>query len=232
MKKWPLGVVLILVSAAVSCKKSDPNPTPVPAVKFMSLTTGSTWNYKVTNNPSTTPVTSNYTVTATDRDSVANSKTYKVFTNSGGANEYYNITGSDYYTYRTLPANFGGNSIEVLYLKDNLAVNGTWSQTTPITVSGFPLTLTLNNKIAQKGISKTVNGIAYTDVTDVETTFSIAGIPGFVTYTLTTDIHYYYAPKFGQIENKTKIDFVVTGIPGASPVNFEQKTELQSSNIL
>ena len=232
MKKRSFYGVLLLLLVAVSCKKSDPTPTPL-AVKFMSLTAGSTWDYKVTNNPSTTPVATTYTLTASSSDSVANSKTYRVFTSPGRPNEYYNITGNDYYTYRALPASFGGTSIEVLYLKDNLAVNGTWSQITPITVATFPLMLTLNNKIAQKGISRTVNGIVYTDVTDVETTFSIAGIPAFVTYTLTTDIHYYYAPKFGQIENKTKIDFVVTGgIPGVTPINFDQKTELQSSNIL
>ena len=226
MNKFHFWAILMLPVLAISCKK-DSSTSP-SAVKFMSLTTGSTWNFKLTNNPSSTstPVT-NYTLTATSRDSVANAKTYKIFTNSSGANEYYNITGSDYYTYRKLPAALGGASIEVLYLKDNAALNDTWSQTTPITVSGFTLNLTLTNKIAQKGITRTVNGIAYTDVIDVETALSVSGIP--LPYTLTSDIHYYYAPKFGQIENKTKIDLTVTGL---APINFDQKTELQSATIL
>jgi hypothetical protein len=219
MKKTSFWAIILLSSAVISCKKSDPTPTPPAAVKFMSLTAGSTWNFKVTNNPSTTPVATNYTLTASSQDSVANSKTYKVFTSPGRTNEYYNITGSDYYTYRALPASLGGGSIEVLYLKDNLAVNGTWSQTSNITVSGIPLTLTFNNKIAQKGVSKTVNGIAYTDVTDVETTLSVTGIP--FAYTLTSTIDYYYAPKFGQIENESKIDLIITGLP---PNSFDQKT--------
>lgn len=227
MKKASFWAIILLSSVVISCKKSNPTPTPPAAVKFMSLTAGSTWNYKLTNNLTVPAVVTNYTLTASSQDSVANSKTYKVFTSPGRPNEYYNITGSDYYTYRTLPASLGGSSVEVLYLKDNLAVGDTWSQTAPISVSGFTLNLTLNNKIAQKGISKTVNGIVYTDVTDVETTLSVTGIP--FAYTLTTDIHYYYAPKVGQIENKTKIDLTITGFP---PNNFDQKTELQSSNIL
>lgn len=231
MNKFHFWAILMLPVLAISCKKDS--GTSTPAVKFMSLTTGSTWNFKLTNNPSSTstPVT-NYTLTATSGDSVANAKTYKIFTNSSGANEYYNITGSDYYTYRKLPAALGGASIEVLYLKDNAALNDTWSQTTPITVSGFTLNLTLTNKIAQKGISRTVNGITYTDVIDVETTLSVSGIPVFITYSLISDIHYYYAPKYGQIENNTKIDFTASGIPGFTPVHFEQRTELQSATIL
>jgi hypothetical protein len=226
MKKSPFWVAITLVTFAVSCKKSDPDPAPPAAEKFMTFTAGSTWNYKTTDNIAAS--NTNYTITATNTDTAINGRSYKIFTNnSGGPNEYYNITGADYYTFRTLPASLGGTSVEVLYLKDNLAAGETWTQTTTINVSGFNLTLTLNNKIAQKGINKTVNGIAYTGVTDVETTLAIAGIP--IPYTLTSDIHYYYAPKIGQIENKTKINFSVTGFPAN---NFDQKTELQSSTIL
>lgn len=231
MKKIRFGALFLLLSASFSCKKSDPAPNPPAAVKFMSLTNGSTWTYKFTNNPSTTPVTNNYTITATNRDSVANGKTYRVFTNSAGPNEYYNITGSDYYTYRSLKTSFIDTSLEVLYLKDNLAVNGTWEQNIPFSVDVFgvpvPVTLKFSNKIAQKGISKTVNGTPYTDVTEVSTTLSLTGSP--IPVTLTSDIHYYYAPKVGQIENKTTINFSTTGIP---PSSVDQKTELQSSNVL
>ncbi len=225
MKKILYGLLIPFVFGAVSCKK-DNGGTPAP-VKFMSLTAGSVWNYKFTNNPSTTPVTSNYTLTATSNDSAASGRTYKVFTNSSGPNEYYNITGSDYYTFRKLPIELGGTSVEVLYLKDNLNAGGTWSQTIPITYSGVPLQLTFNNKIAEKGIAKTVNGINYTGVTKVETTLSVTGIP--FAFTLDSDIEYYYAPKVGQIENHSTINLTVTGFP---PTNVEQKTELESSTIL
>lgn len=225
MKKPSFWAAMVLVSLAVSCKKSDPAPAPPAAEKFMTFTAGSTWNYKTTDNIAA--ASTNFTITATNNDTTINGRAYKIFTNnSGGPNEYYHITGSDYYTFRTLPASLGGTSVEVLYLKDNLAVGETWTQTTTINVSGFNLTLTLNNKIAQKGINKTVNGIAYTGVTEVETTLAVSGIP--IAYTLTSDIHYYYAPKIGQIENKTIINFSVTGLSN----NFDQKTELQSSTIL
>jgi hypothetical protein len=223
MKKFHFLTILALLTFSMSCKK-EKTSTPA-AVKFMSFTAGSTWNYKVTNNPSApTPTTSTYTLTATTQDSVANGKTYTIFTHSAGANEYYNITGSDYYTYRALPASFGGGSIEVLYLKDNLALDGTWSQTSAINVSGIAITVTVNNKISGKGLSKTVNGINYSDVTEVTTT--LAGFPPGVT--VTSDIKYYYAPKFGQIESRTKIDLNAFGTTSS----FDQKTELQSATIL
>lgn len=225
MKKILWSLLIPFVLGAVSCKKeSAPSPAPV---KFMTLTAGSTWNFKFTDNPSTTPVSSNYTLTATSTDSAANGRTYKIFTNSAGPNEYYNITGSDYYTFRKLPDVLGGASVEVLYLKDNLNAGGTWSQTIPITYSGISLQLTFNNKIAEKGIAKTVNGINYTGVTKVETTLSVTGIP--FAFTLDSDIEYYYAPKVGQIENHSTINLTVTGFP---PTNVEQKTELESSTIL
>jgi len=225
MNKSSFWAIIMLPVLAISCKKEE--GTPAPAVKFMSLTTGSIWNYKQVDNPSTIPVTSIYSITATARDTTINSKIYKVFTNSSGGSEYYNITGSDYYTYRKLPDALGGGYVEVLYLKDNAAAGDTWTQTSPVTISVFTISLTLSNKIEQKGITKIVNGITYTDVVDVKTTLSVSGIP--VTYTITSDIDYYYAPKFGQIENKTKIDLTVTGI---APINFDQKTELQSATIL
>ncbi len=225
MKKILFGLLIAAVAGVFSCKKND-GGTPA-AVKFMSLTSGSTWTYKFTENA----VPTNYTVTATGSDTTANSKTYRIFTNSSGPNEYYNITGSDYYTFRSLRTSFIDTSLEVLYLKDNLGVNGTWKQDINFTVDFFgtsiPLILTFNNKIAQKGISKTVNGQAYTDVTDVETTLSLTGSP--IPYTLTSNIHYYYAPKVGQIENSTVISFTATGL---TPTNVDQKTELQSSTIL
>ncbi len=227
MKKFTGYAFLTLLAFTTSCKKDEPNPTPPAAEKFMSFTTGSTWDYKLTENPSTTPISTTYTLTATSGDSAASGRTYKVFSNSAGPNEYYNISGSDYYTFRKLPAALGGGSVEVLYLKDNLNVNDTWTQTVPIVYSGLSLQLTFSNKISGKGISKTVSGTPYTNVTDVETTLSVAGIP--FAHTLTSDIHYYYAPKVGQIENKTKIDLTITGFP---PTNVEQKTELEDSNIL
>jgi len=223
MKNGLQLTLLLLLTLAISCKKSD--PPPAPAVKFMSFTTGSTWNYKQTDN--TAGTTQNFTRTATANDTLANGRTYKIFSNSSGPNEYYAISGNDYYTFWKLPGGLGGTSLEVLYLKDNLAVGGTWQQSFPISVSGFNLTLTLNSKIAQKAISKVVNSITYNNVTDVETTLSLSGLP--IPINLTTNIHNYYAPKVGEIENKLLLNLSVTGTP---PTNIDQKLELLSANIL
>lgn len=230
MKKILYGCFLLLVFTSISCKKDKGNAPSND--KFMSLTAGSTWQYKLTNNPSTTPTVSNYTLTATSIDSMANGKTYRVFSNSSGGNEYYNITGDDYYTFRNLPAALNIAPVELIYLKSNASVNDTWFKDVPVTVDiGLPIpvtiTIKLTQKIAQKGITRVVNGITYNNVIDVQTDLTASGIP--VAYTLTSNIHYYYAPKVGQIESYTKIDFSTTGFP---PVNFEEKRELQSSTIL
>lgn len=227
MKTISFWLLFVLSALMISCKKDEITTQP-PAEKFMSLNSGNTWNYQQIDSPSTaTPDTSDYQVKATDRDTTINSKSYKVCTGNDGSMQYYNISGSDYYTYRKLPDALGGGFVEILYLKDNLAVGGTWTQTSPVTISGYTIDMTLNNRINQKGITKTVNGITYTNVTDVATTLSIA-IP--IPYTLTSEIHYYYAPKVGQIENDTQIHLDVPLLTFTT--DFEQETKLVSATIL
>jgi hypothetical protein len=126
MKKTILACFSI-VMLAVSCKKDDPAPAPVPD-KFLTVSNGSTWNYRVTDN--TTSTTTNYTLTSTNRDTTINGKSYHVFTNSdGNTSEYYNVTGNDYFQFSSLSAQL--DALELLYLKDNLAVGNTWSQSVP-----------------------------------------------------------------------------------------------------
>lgn len=227
MKKALFATGFIILTA-ISCSKDDPAPAPGATV-YMSLTAGSTRNYDVT---SITPpgAPTNYTVTSTNRDTTIGSRSYHVFTNSSsGASEYYNISGNDYYTFQKLPAALGGSSIENLYLKDNAAVNATWTQTNTVTLTGvpFPVTVNIINKIVEKGLSKTVNSIAYTDVIHVKTdiTASVIGTP--VTG-LTTDIHYYYAPRVGLIQNNSQIDLDFMGIVN----HTNTQTILKTATIL
>jgi hypothetical protein len=229
MKKSTFLALVFATASFLSCKKSSSDSTPD---QFMSFTPGSSWNYQQTTNPSSaTPTNSNYTLTCSTNDTLINTKTYKKFTSSNGQTEYYNLTGNDYYTFYQLPAFLGGSRVENIYLKSSAAVGNTWTQNYPVTVSGFNLTLNLTNTIQEVGINRTVNGVAYTNVTHVKTDFTISGIPPFITYTLTTDIHYYYAPKVGQIENSQKINFT-TNAPGVAPVNFDQQLKLLTSTIL
>ena len=227
MKK--IIIALIAISMAFfSCKK-DPTPTPPVAdtTPYMSYTPNSTWNYTVTNNVTGIPL--DYTITSTDRDSTINSKAYHVYTNStGSANEYYNVTGNDYSTFRNLPASLGGKPVENIYLKDNIAIGGSWEQTYSIIVSGtVPLTIKMINTITEKG-SLTVNSIAYTDVIHVTTTLQIllAGAPLPAT-AVTTDIQSYYARKVGLVQSKNKIVVNYAGLND----QVDEQTILKSADI-
>ena len=226
MKKI-IFVLTIVSSTFFSCKK-DPTPAPVPdATVYMSYTPNSSWNYTVTNNITATNL--NYTITSTNRDSSINSKAYHVFTNSTGvANEYYNLTGNDYYTFRSLPTTLGGKAIENIYLKDNVAVNASWNQSYSINVSSIPITVNIINTITEKGISRTVNGIAYTDVIHVTTTLQVTalGVP-LPAGAVITDIQSYYAKKVGMIESKNKIVVNYAGLND----QVDENTILKSADI-
>lgn len=226
MKKTIFSILSIII-LGISCTKSDaPTPPPV-ADKYLNSNNASSWNYELVNNIAVS--TTLYTLTSTNRDSTINSKSYHVFTNSGASgNEYYNITGNEYYNFRKLPSAFGGSNVENLYLKDNLAVGGSWTQAFPVTVSGFPAVVTLANTIAEKGITKVINGITYKDVIKVSTniTASISGIP-LPAGALTTDIQTFYAPRYGMIQSTNKIDVSFSGIVD----HTDQQTNLKSSDL-
>jgi hypothetical protein len=190
----------------------------------MSLTAGNTWTYETVNN--ITVSTSLNTVTSSNRDTSISSRTYHIFTNSNGAlNDYYNISGNDYYTFRNLVA-LGSSSVESIYLKDNASVGTSWSQVINIApFSGVPTTipLTVGYSVAEKGITRSVNGKSYTNVIHITTTLTAASLPAG---SLTTDIQSYYAPKYGLIESKYKIS--TTLLTGS---NVDQATTLKSTNF-
>jgi hypothetical protein len=218
-----LGLSLVFFA----CKKSSSDPAPAAPVPYMSTSASSTWQYEQLTNP-TGPgtVTTNYTLTSTNRDSTINGRVYHVYTNSNGnASEYYNITGSDYYQFRSLPAALGASKIEALYL-DNLSVNATWTQTVNITISGVNVSLIFTNTITEKGVAKTVNGINYTDVITVSTTIA-PNTPGIPASAITSDIKSYYARKVGLIQNDTK---VIVNFMGFNQTTDTQ-TKLKSADI-
>ena len=132
---------------------------------------------------------------------------------------FYTLTST---TFRTLGANFGGSSNEINYLKANLAVGSSWTQTVPVTISGIPLTVTLTNTITEKGIQKVVRGKIYYNVIHVTTGMTLPGA------TVVTDIHSYYTPKVGLISNANKITITVPGFPVQTT---DQTTTLITSDI-
>ncbi len=221
MKNFHFWAIIATFSLLACSKNNDSTPTPPAAANYMNMRTGSLWNYEVVNNtpPSST---SSYTLTSSNRDSVINAKNYHVFINSAsGASEYYFASGSDYYTYQSLPAVLGGSKVENLYLKAGAAVNSSWSQNYTISYNSLPLTVTAVNKIEAKELTKTVNGTVYQNVIHVSTNITVDGIPPA---SLVTDIDYYYAPNYGMIENSSKINLNYLGIVNNSDFSTRLKT--------
>lgn len=212
------------IMASSSCKKSGSNNSPASLEPYISLKSGNSWTYETVNNITVT--TSANTVVSSTRDTLIGTKTYHIFTNSNGAvNDYYNISGNDYFTFRNL-VTLGSNSVESIYLKDNAVAGTSWSQVVTIApFSGVPTTipLTVGYSIAEKGISRAVNGKNYTDVIHITTTLSSTSLPSG---SIATDIHNYYAPKYGLIESKYKIS--TTLLTGS---NVDQNTTLKSINF-
>src|SRR5688572_2033932 len=100
MLKLRLISMFFGLAVLVSCSKDDdsnPNP-PGGGDPYMTLNAGDTRDFRRTVNNPTTP-SENYQVTTTNRDTTVGSRVYRVFESSGGGNQYFNISGSDYYTY-------------------------------------------------------------------------------------------------------------------------------------
>lgn len=203
------------------CTKKDNTTTPPPVQdSYLNTNSGSTWTYHENNSSGPTPVSSDYTVTSTSKDSTINSRRYHVYSYSYGGSKYLNISNHDYYQFDSLPGALGAGIFERLYLKDDMAVSGSWTQNLTVTIPGFPIPVpvTITNNIAEKGISRIVNGINYTDVIRVTTGVSSTLIPAAF---LTSNINSYYAKKYGLIENTSLVHLNFLGI--TQSVNIETK---------
>lgn len=196
-----------------ACEKDESSPGESTG-NYSPLTTGSMWTYK---NTEGTNAPKNYTLTAANRDTVANGRTYKVLTSSNGsANRYLSKTGSDYYRFASFPE-LGIGSFEELYLKDNKAVNETWTATAAINYGGFTINADLTYTIKGKGERRTVNAKAYDDVTYVRLDIKVAGEPA-------GGGDFYYQEGVGLVENNVSL---------RSPLGqtFTSKEELVSYDI-
>lgn len=195
----------------ISCKKTD-TPAPVTqTANFLTVSAGSSWTFRQIDSSVTVPSTANYTLTSSSKDTTINSKSYHIYNKSTGGFQYLNITGNDYYQFDSLPSGFGAGVFERLYLKDNASAGTTWtqSQTVNITNVPFPIPVTLNYNIAEKGITMIVNNISYTNVIHVAATITSSLIPGSG---LTSNINSYYAEKYGLIQSSTKINLNYSGL--------------------
>jgi hypothetical protein len=224
MKKTLYFCLLLSLFAASCGKDSDPEPDPNGG-SYMNAKAGSTWNYEVINNvpPASTQ---NYTLTSSNRDSSINGRNYHVYSNNRtGGSEYYFVSGSDHYTFGSLPATVGTNiNVENIYLKSGADVGTTWAQSYNVPVPGFPfpINVTVTHKIEEKGITKVINNITYNNVIHVSTLVTAAGIPPSA---LTTDIDMFYAPNVGVIERNVIITSTLAG-------NSNSTTRLKTSALV
>jgi hypothetical protein len=189
-----------------SCKnKNVTEPTPP---NFNPTTANSTWTYRNESNGTNT-------VTATNRDTTINSKSYRVYTNSAGGFQYMARQGNNYYRFGNIPA-INAIGVEELYLKDNENVEGTWSDVKQVLAPGIPtpLNATLGYKIKSKGGTRTVNNKVFNNVTYVRLDISVAQL-GFNVPIGGGD--FYYADGIGLIENS-----LIINAPGQPTVNTSQ----------
>ena len=222
MKNTTLGLIAIIVLIlSYSCKKNSSAPPATPPQNFQPITAGSTWTYASVSNG----VNSNYTLTATGNDSLINGNTYKIFTNSGGPNEYYNKSGNDYNRYSYFVAL--NQSLELLYLKENYGVGQKWTQTKNATINGVNGTAELECVVEEKNINYPLNGKTYTGVTHIKINPTFYA-NGFKFTNNKADIHYYFANNVGFIYSSTDLS---VAIPFSSPYVYSGTVTLTAYNI-
>ncbi len=216
----------IIALTFTACKKDNTpdNPNPPKADTYINTTSGSSWTYHEIDSSGTTPVSSDFTVTSTSKDTSINSRSYHIYNYSYGGSQYLNTSGHDYYQFDSMPGGLGTGVFERLYLKDDAAVGASWKQDFSVTipVSPFPVPVTVTNNITEKGISRTVNGVNYTDVIHVTTSISSILIPATA---LSSNINIYYAKKYGLIENNSMVNLNFMGITQS----FKSGTKLVSA---
>jgi hypothetical protein len=220
-----IGLYAILILSGCDCNKTV-TPPPVPAT-FLPVTAGSSWTYS-TQTYAPVPSTGTFILKATAKDTLISSKTYKVFTNSSADNEYYNVTGTDYFQLGNLAAL--NQRLELLYLKD-AAVGTAWTETKTINFPGVPtpINVPLNYSVINKGISYVVGAKTFTDVTHVKITIGTLTVMGFP-ITPVSDFNYYYARGIGRIYARTKLTISVP-LAGIN-INNDDELKLTSYTIL
>jgi hypothetical protein len=208
---------LFIVLCSGNCKKNGTNPPAADQGDYQPLTPGSEWNYTVTGGASA----GSYKLTVLNRDSSVNGRSFRVFSNTAGSNEYYNKTGSDYFRFAA-PAELNNQQIELLYLKDNLAKGQTWAETKTVRInfSGTLVNVTaqFTYTVADKGIEHVVNGVTFKDV------IKLTVVPVFTAFgsnipIQSSSIQYFYARKVGLINNIIALKIELASID----VNTETK---------
>lgn len=228
MKKF-LFTGLVISLFAASCKKDDSAPAPAPAASalYANAAAGSSWRYQDTDT-SNSPSLTTTTTLSTTRDTTVAGVSYHVYSNTpSGENEYRTVvsaSGNQNDYVELFNTNLDGGTpsyFAYIYLKDFAAVNTSWTQNTNLTIGGALRPATILNTIKEKAISKTVNGVTYTDVIHTQSvitsSFSVTPPPPFPPVPVTVSVNVtqeaYYARRFGLIESTATQSISAPGFP-------------------
>ncbi|MEZ5046854.1 MAG: hypothetical protein R2831_07660 [Chitinophagaceae bacterium] len=118
-----LLLILPVIVIFSSCKKtkitSVNTNNSVDSLTYQPSVAGSKWTYQLI--VSGIP-TSTYNTTCTEKDSVINAKTYKVFNSDNDGLQFFRRNGDEYYTVLTTST----NKTELLVLDASKNINDTW----------------------------------------------------------------------------------------------------------
>jgi hypothetical protein len=206
-----LSFTILLLTIASCQKELDEGSGGGTAGDYQPVTAGSEWNYTSTS-------AGNTTTRALGTDTTINGRSYYKFdnvTSAGTARAYISKTNGIYWQYGDFaPA---GQVIDLIYLKDS-AVGTSWTNT--ITVGGF--SNYHKYTVAAKGIQRTVNGVVFNDVIELNYEFSLDNPLGGPVINAGNGKNY-YAKNVGAIEA-----FFTVGFLG---FNVSDTTKLTSFTI-
>ena len=189
-----------------TCTFTTTTTAPIP--DYFPRTAFSNWSYEFDQNVDPADTLLIYAIAPT-KTILGN--TYNLFFYNDGAGVdsfgYYRRTGADYFEWIDMGAFVGLDApywMEYTFLKDNLALGGTWmstvfsGQVTPTTGSPFTATLRWEFSITGQNIPVTVNGTPYTNVIKVKQELKQEVAPG--TWALAAYFDCYYARDKGLIK--------------------------------
>ena len=164
MKKL-LSAALLASLFMVGCSKSGSSPSVTPTnTDYQPTTAGSSWQFKDSASGGIS------TMTATSNTNVISGTTYVVFNStspgSSTVTPVYISKQNGFYDFIGLfssATTTGG--IDFRYLNDQLAVGGTWNfNAGGFSAGGYTIPAVISGKIIEKGITKTVNGVSFSNV--------------------------------------------------------------------
>jgi hypothetical protein len=159
-----LTVSMLLISCSKEMSREGDLP-PANTCDYSPYTTGSSFSYRNVNRSKDTV---NYTLTVSG-DTTINGNVYKKVTNDS-VFTCSNCKDGIYTQVASIPTfqGYKADDLQLTYLKDNVPVGTTWSDTISVSNGGVTSSGILQFTVTQKDITKTVNGQDYAQVIAVK----------------------------------------------------------------